>query len=121
MPFSIIRIKAAVDGYPLSMTSYRHPSPMDAWGFVPFLPDVPNSSRVSFVVGILIPEPSAARTKYRGRQKIRVPRKSSCYEGGRAHKKPAGSASCAASDSRVLIFPSLDVRSSYNFVIPSSK
>ena len=105
MPFSIIRINAGVDGYPLSMTtrngcdmpivsgtrsicssasrissnlhlrqslsrtilfmtSYRHPSPMDAWGFVPFLLDVPNSSRVSFVVGILIPEPSAARTKY---------------------------------------------------------
>ena len=105
MPFSIIRIKAAVDGCPLSMTtrngwdmpavpgirsicssasrissnlhlrqplsriilfmtSYRHPSPMDALGFVPFLLDVPNSSRVSFVVGILIPEPSAARTKY---------------------------------------------------------
>ena len=46
------------------MTSSRHPSPMDAWGFVPFLLDVPNSSRVYFVVGILIPEPSAARTRY---------------------------------------------------------
>ncbi len=45
------------------ITSYRHPSPIEAWGFVPFLLDVPNSSRVSFVVGILIPEPSAARTK----------------------------------------------------------
>ena len=30
---------------------------MDAWGFVPFLLDVPNSSRVSLVVGILpLPE-----------------------------------------------------------------
>ena len=59
MPFSIIRIKAAVDGYPLSMTSYRHPRPMEACGFVPFLLEVPNSSRFSLVVGILTPEPSA--------------------------------------------------------------
>ena len=103
MPFSIIRIKAAVDGYPLSMTtkkgvvpivsgkrsicpsarrissnlhlqqslskimrfmtSYRHPRPMEACGFVPFLLEVPNSSRFSLVVGILTPEPSAAKTR----------------------------------------------------------
>jgi len=69
------------------MTSYRHPSPMDAWGFVPFLLDVPNSS----------------------------------YDSGRTHKKPAGSASYAVSDSQVLIFPFLDVQSSYNFVVPGSK
>ena len=46
MPFSIIRIKAAVDGYPLSMTSYRHPRPMEACGFVPFLLEVPNFFQV---------------------------------------------------------------------------
>ena len=63
MPFSIIRIKAAVDGYPLSMTSYRHPRPMEACGFVPFLLEVPNSSRFSLVVGILTPEPSGLMEK----------------------------------------------------------
>ncbi len=82
---------------------------MDAWGFVPFLLDVPDSSRVSFVAGILIPDPSAAGTKYPWKAENPGSAKSSCYDGDKAHKKPAGSASCAASDSRVLIFPFPDV------------